>query len=70
MSTINVDSNVTTWIMVHPFCMHVLCLCIKYMHEKRVVNYSSVYGSLNLSCEECSCDLEVSCRKMDTIVNI
>ena len=25
--------------------MHVLCLCMKYMHEKRAVHYSSVYGS-------------------------
>ena len=25
--------------------MHVLCLCMKYMNEKRVVHYSSVYGN-------------------------
>ena len=30
--------------MEHPFCMHVLCLCMKYMNERRVVHYSSVNG--------------------------
>ena len=32
--------------MDRPFCMHVLCLFMKYMHEKRVVHYRSVYGKL------------------------
>ena len=30
--------------MDHPFFIHVLCLCMKYIHEKGVVYYSSVYG--------------------------
>ena len=30
--------------MAHLFCMHVLCFCMKYMHKKRVVYYSSAYG--------------------------
>ena len=30
--------------MGHPFCMHFLRLSMKYMHEKSVVYYSSVYG--------------------------
>ena len=32
--------------MDHPFCVHVLCLCMKYMHEKSVVHYSSVCGKI------------------------
>ena len=32
--------------MDQPFCMHVLCSCMKFMYEKRVVHYSSVYGIL------------------------
>ena len=31
-----------------PFCMHVLCLCLKYMHANMVVHYSSVYGNLKV----------------------
>ena len=33
--------------MNHFFGMHVLCLCMKYMHEKNLVHYSSVDGNLN-----------------------
>ena len=36
--------------MDHHFRMHVLFLCMKYMHEKRVVQYSSVYGIIQHLC--------------------
>ena len=33
--------------MDHPFHMHVLCLCMKYMHEKWVFHCSSAYSNKN-----------------------
>ena len=37
-------STVNAWIVGYPFFMHLLLLCMKCMHEKRMVYYSSVYG--------------------------
>ena len=36
--------TVNAWIIDHPFYMRVLCLCMKYMHEKTLVQHSSVHG--------------------------
>ena len=45
-SFVNITHIVNSWIEVDgQFFMHVLRLCIKYMHEKMVEYYSSVYDT-------------------------
>ena len=43
----NFESTVNASAVDHPFRMHVLYLCMKCMHVKKVVHCASVYGKLH-----------------------
>ena len=60
-----IEDTVSAWKVVNHFFIHILRLRMKFMYEKRVDYYLSVYGTLSLKKT-----IKLNLNKFDLIVDL